>query len=179
MGIQTSNGTVPLRTKFRLTMFRLTRVDCTFCVPASTLRDHISGFQRDGVQRILHLGATSGPATVLSVRSEARLVEFIALSRRLCNSVDKTHILQKAAEVEAIEARAQNREPKWPGGSASEKWWLGFKKRFGWCCGAARTQTWTDSRARHQRSSQDSLWPTKRQRKESQRKGSSIGMRLG
>jgi hypothetical protein len=28
MGIQKSNGTVPLRTKFRLTMFRLTRVDC-------------------------------------------------------------------------------------------------------------------------------------------------------
>jgi hypothetical protein len=48
-------------------------------------------------------------------------VEFIALSRRLSNRVDKTHILQKAAEVEAIDARAQNRYPKWPGGPASEK----------------------------------------------------------
>jgi hypothetical protein len=28
MGIQKSNAIVPLRAKFRLTMFRLTRVDC-------------------------------------------------------------------------------------------------------------------------------------------------------
>jgi hypothetical protein len=111
------------------------------------LRDHISG-ARWGSEDPTS-GAASGPATVLSVRSEARLVEFIALSRRLSNRVDKTHILQKAAEVEAIDARAQNRYPKWPGGPASEKWWLGFKKRTVWCCGATKTQIWTDSIARH------------------------------
>jgi hypothetical protein len=135
----------------------LLNISSTFGVTASTLRNHISGFQRDGIQRILHLGATSGPATVLSVRSEARLVELIALSRRLCNTVDKTHILQKAAEVEATEARAQNRELSGREDQLQRSGGLGSRRGLGWCCGAAKTQTWTDSRARHQRSSQGFL----------------------
>ena len=100
-------------------------------VPRSTLSQYIVGRSENGVVRELHLGAKSGPATALSAETEQKLLCYVQLCRRLCNALDKKYILQRAAQLEKIEAKAQKREPKWPDGIASDKWWRGYKKRHG------------------------------------------------
>jgi hypothetical protein len=99
--------------------------------PPSTLRHHINGLTKDGVIKKFVMVATSGPKTALSENAEAQLLDYIARCRRLASTLDKDHVLQKAAELEKIEAEAQGRRPKWPEGMATDKWWRGFKSRTG------------------------------------------------
>jgi len=94
---------------------------CTYNVPASTLRHHIYGIIKNGVVEILVMDATSGPQTALSENAEAQLLKYIARCRRLASTVDKDHVLQKAAELEKIEAEAQGQKPKWPEGMVADK----------------------------------------------------------
>jgi hypothetical protein len=118
-------------------------------VPRSTFQLYANGK--------LKIGARSGPPTALSAIAEKvrrawdpipngkQPTSFIQLpnhfqppqvllsyigdvsKRRLTPTI--ADVRRAAAELETVEAKAAKREPRWPEGSASKDWWLGFKGR--------------------------------------------------
>jgi hypothetical protein len=94
-----------------------------------------SGISRSKLQRLVagtqQIGALQGPGTAISAEGEAHLLVHIAVMRRHARSMTVVDVCAQAATIEAAEAAAAGRQPKWPKGAASRKWWEGFAARHG------------------------------------------------
>lgn len=88
----------------------------------STLQRYTSG--------AVQLGSRHGPPTALTPAAEEQLQDWLynMLLRRRTPPILQVRVM--AAELEAVEARAAQRQPRWPDGVASEDWWLGYKARW-------------------------------------------------
>lgn len=93
-----------------------------FGIPCTTFRPYALG-------ELQPCQAHRGPPPSLSLKADKQLAAWAQRRRQLVGAVSGPEVRTRAAQLEAAEARAAGRQPRWPLGMATSHWLAGWRQR--------------------------------------------------